>query len=446
MTMLRTQGDAGWCEVIADDDVDIDRDRVLVTRAQSGDRAAFDDLYARYYRRLWRFCLKRLHDEHEAEDVAQEAFVRAWQALPGFAGERRFYPWLSVIAAHLCSNVVRKRNRSDPVSEFHDRNIASWEDVGEDHVLSAHDGALAAKAFAQLSPRHQAILDMRETLGWSYQRIAEHEGVRVTTVESLLWRARTALKREFVAQGGEGKLAGFFGVVTITIRRWFRTPEAILERTGGLAPSTTSLVVTSAAAAATTLAAIVGSITPSLVSPNSAPSSPDQGLAAAAPATAFGGSGPRLPGPSYGSAGVPMPIGPGGALRYSGGGTNSGSTGTSANSGTSPSGGGQGIPSVPPAPGLPGSPDVPSGPSVPSGTPAPPGTPDTPSPPSAGNPSPPPAPDPVQTVTTVAGTGQGGTTGGSVQPPTNPTLPSLPPAPTAPTLPSAPPAATAPTS
>lgn len=77
------------------DDVDIPRDRALVVAAQTGDRDAFDSLYASYHRRLWRFCIKRLHDEHEAEDVVQEAFVRAWRALPTFGDERRFYPWLT---------------------------------------------------------------------------------------------------------------------------------------------------------------------------------------------------------------------------------------------------------------------------------------------------------------------------------------------------------------
>ena len=68
------------------DAVDLDRDRILVERCQAGDAGAFGSLYARYYERLLRFCLRRLHDRHEAEDAAQEAFARAWKALPNFAG------------------------------------------------------------------------------------------------------------------------------------------------------------------------------------------------------------------------------------------------------------------------------------------------------------------------------------------------------------------------
>ena len=94
------------------DDVDLDRDRVLVERCQAGDSGAFGNLYARYYERLLRFCLRRLNDRHEAEDAAQEAFARAWKALPNFAGERRFYPWLTVIAGNICTDMLRRRSRS----------------------------------------------------------------------------------------------------------------------------------------------------------------------------------------------------------------------------------------------------------------------------------------------------------------------------------------------
>ena len=100
------------------DDVDLDRDRALVERCQAGDSAAFGNLYARYYERLLRFCLRRLNDRHEAEDAAQEAFARAWKALPRFAGERRFYPWLTVIAGNICTDMLRRRSRSTPTDDM----------------------------------------------------------------------------------------------------------------------------------------------------------------------------------------------------------------------------------------------------------------------------------------------------------------------------------------
>jgi len=237
---------------LLDDDVDLARDRALVTRAQAGDRSAFDDLYVRYYRRLYRFCLRRLHDSYEAEDVAQEAFSRAWRALPNFAGDRRFYPWLSVIAAHLCTDVLRRRNRSTPVAEFHQGNVASTEDSGEELMLAAVDSDLVARAFNRLSDRHQRILHLREGSGWSYQKIADHEGVGITAVETLLWRARQALKREFAAlAGAEGRIAAWIGGASTlaSLRRFLRVPAHAARRVVHIGQGGSAVAMGSAAAA-----------------------------------------------------------------------------------------------------------------------------------------------------------------------------------------------------
>ena len=260
MTTLLPSGAALRSRGALDDDVDLARDRVLVTRAQDGERAAFDDLYLRYYRRLYRFCLRRLHDTHEAEDVAQEAFARAWRALPAFGGDRRFYPWLSVIASHLCTDVLRRRNRSTPVAEFHQGNVASTEDGGEERVVAAVDCELVSRAFSRLSERHQRILKLREGSGWSYQRIADHEGVGITAVETLLWRARQALKREFASlAGNEGRGAAIAGGLfsLATLRRLLSAPVHAARRVAHLGPGAIAAGSVAAATAAV-VAATVG--------------------------------------------------------------------------------------------------------------------------------------------------------------------------------------------
>jgi RNA polymerase sigma factor (sigma-70 family) len=206
------------------DDVDLDRDRVLVERCQAGDSAAFGNLYARYYERLLRFCLRRLNDRHEAEDAAQEAFARAWKALPRFAGERRFYPWLTVIAGNICTDMLRRRSRSTPTDDLeltaqHPVGVVQ-EDTSEELVLAAVDGELVNRALDRLSTRHRHVLAMREGSGWTYQQIADHEGVEIGTIETLLWRARQALKREFaVVSESKEALAGFLIATGALIRR-----------------------------------------------------------------------------------------------------------------------------------------------------------------------------------------------------------------------------------
>jgi RNA polymerase sigma-70 factor (ECF subfamily) len=189
------------------DDVDLVRDRALVEQFQAGDVTGFEDLYRRYYGRLYRFCLKRVGDPLEAEELTQESFVRAFRALSGFAGERRFYPWLSVIAARLCVDNHRRKARTEPSAEI-DTGIT---DGGQQKVVDAVDIDLLNQALARLGPRHREVLRLREEEGWSYQHIASHYDVSLGTVEALLWRARRALKREFIAVAGPesgGALAG----------------------------------------------------------------------------------------------------------------------------------------------------------------------------------------------------------------------------------------------
>lgn len=180
------------------DDVDLGRDRALVEQYQDGDLAAFEDLYRRYYSRLFRFCLRRTGDPHEAEEVTQEAFARAFRAMPALRGERRFYPWLSVIASRLCIDSHRRLDRTEPAADV-DPGSVEW---GQDRLETAVDYDYLEKALARLNPRHREVLYLREGEGWSYQRIAEHYDVSIGTVEGLLFRARAALRREFLAVAG----------------------------------------------------------------------------------------------------------------------------------------------------------------------------------------------------------------------------------------------------
>ncbi len=303
------------------DDVDLDRDRALVERCQAGDGAAFGNLYARYYERLLRFCLRRLNDRHEAEDAAQEAFARAWKALPRFAGERRFYPWLTVIAGNICTDMLRRRSRSMPTDDLeltaqHPVGVAG-EDTSEELVLAAVDGELVNRALGRLSTRHRHVLAMREGSGWTYQQIADHEGVEIGTIETLLWRARQALKREFaVVSESKGALAGFLIATGALIRRSvFRTAHrgASVHQSsgggfGGMRNAVAGVAVTGAAVAAAFIAPHALS-----TSPSSAASAP--GSALAAPPLALGsaqigaenGGGTASGGTTAGGSGGPSP-------------------------------------------------------------------------------------------------------------------------------------------
>jgi RNA polymerase sigma-70 factor, ECF subfamily len=188
------------------DDVDLGRDRDLVERYQNGDPAAFDDLYRRYFDRLHRFCLRHTGDVHEAEEIAQEAFVRALRSMDSLTGERRFYPWMTVIAKRLTIDRHRKLSRV----ELTDEPDLGAVDADLDHLFDAVDAGHVRDALASVGPRHREVLLLREAEGLSYAQIAERLEVPVTTVEALLHRARKALRREFAAVGGESR--GLWGL------------------------------------------------------------------------------------------------------------------------------------------------------------------------------------------------------------------------------------------
>jgi RNA polymerase sigma-70 factor (ECF subfamily) len=227
------------------DDVDLSRDCRLVERFQSGDAAAFDDLYRRYYARLVRFCLRRVGDPHEAEEIAQEAFVRAYRALPRLAGERRFYPWVTVIASRLCVDSHRRQARTE---------VADVIDLGSveanlDDIFAAVDRQYLADAMARLAPRHREVLHLREGEGWNAARIADHYAVSVGTVEALLHRARRSLRREFLALTENGGLLAGVPLIGALGRRFAAARHRVSAWAGGVGELATPLAVKAASVA-----------------------------------------------------------------------------------------------------------------------------------------------------------------------------------------------------
>ena len=195
-------------------EVDLSRDRALVERYQSGDSSAFEELYRRYFDRLVRYCHRRLENRHEAEEVAQEAFVRALRNLDSFGGDRRFYPWLTVIASRIIIDTSRAKGRCQPAEDI---DLGAT-DGGTERVVEMVDYTLLDAALSRLTDRHRDILDLRERQGWSYQEIARHYAVNQGTVEQLLFRARKALRREFLALGGDGRFAALPALALLSRR------------------------------------------------------------------------------------------------------------------------------------------------------------------------------------------------------------------------------------
>lgn len=180
-----------------------DTDQELVKRVQKGDQAAFDMLFARYQVRIINLIARYVRDADEVRDVAQEAFIKAYRALPRFRGDSQFYTWLYRIAINTAKNHLVSRSRRPPSSDV-DIDDADYRDDAdmlretEDPESALSRDQLEAtihQALSQLPDDLRSALTLREFDGLSYEQIANILDCPVGTVRSRIFRAR-----EFVDQ------------------------------------------------------------------------------------------------------------------------------------------------------------------------------------------------------------------------------------------------------
>jgi len=182
-----------------------DADRALVERAQQGDARAFEMLVVKYQRRIERLISRMVRDADLVHDVAQEAFIRAYRALPQFRGESAFYTWLYRIAVNTAKKTLVEIKR-DPVSTESARARPGDDDetYRADHELSdgeTPEAVLASKEIAAtvnaainaLSEDLRQAITLREIEGLSYEEIADVMNCPIGTVRSRIFRAREAI-------------------------------------------------------------------------------------------------------------------------------------------------------------------------------------------------------------------------------------------------------------
>ena len=182
-----------------------DIDQQLVERVQRGDKAAFDLLVGKYQRKIFRLLSRLIRDSAEIEDVAQEAFIKAYRALPNFRGDSAFYTWLYRIAINTAKNYLVSQGRRAPTSTETDIEDAETFDDG-DHLrdLNTPDSMLLTKEVAeavnraidQLPEDLRTAIVLRELEGLSYEEIAESMQCPIGTVRSRIFRAREAIAQE----------------------------------------------------------------------------------------------------------------------------------------------------------------------------------------------------------------------------------------------------------
>lgn len=181
-----------------------DSDQQLVERVQAGDKSAFDLLVRKYQHRVLKLVSRFVNDAAEAEDVAQEAFLKAYRALASFRGDSAFYTWLYRIAINTAKNALVS-NRRRPVDfdldlqdpEQYDRHARLKEgDTPEGVLLTEEIRSVIERAMEQLPEDLRTAIVLRELEGLSYEEIAEAMDCPVGTVRSRIFRAREAIDRK----------------------------------------------------------------------------------------------------------------------------------------------------------------------------------------------------------------------------------------------------------
>jgi RNA polymerase sigma-70 factor (ECF subfamily) len=177
-------------------------DQQLVERAQRGDKQAFALLVEKYQRKLARLLSRLIRDPGEVEDVTQEAFIKAYRALPSFRGDSAFYTWLYRIGINTAKNYLVAMGRRAPTSTDVEAEEAEGQEGGEllrdintpeSLLLTKEIGDTVNAAIESLPEELRSAIQLRELEGMSYEEIAKLMDCPIGTVRSRIFRAREAI-------------------------------------------------------------------------------------------------------------------------------------------------------------------------------------------------------------------------------------------------------------
>ena len=178
-----------------------DLDIALVERVQKGEKQAFDLLVRKYQNRIISLVSRYVHNHAECEDVAQDAFVRAWRAINAFRGESRFYTWMYKIAVNTAKNHLVAQGRRPPSEDIDVEDAVFLHDAPNMHDHATPDREFMRQEIEQtvfdavqaLPEDLSTAITLREMKGMSYEEIAAEMDCPIGTVRSRIFRAREAI-------------------------------------------------------------------------------------------------------------------------------------------------------------------------------------------------------------------------------------------------------------
>jgi len=177
-----------------------EQDRLSVQAALAGDQSAFADLVTRYQSAVYNMAYRMLGDPTEAEDAAQEVFVRAWNQLKTFQIERRFSTWLLSIASHHCIDMLRRRKPTAPIDDVA-LFLPSDAPEPDELALQGEQREMVQRLLQTLPEKYRIVTVLRYYNDLSYDEIARTTGLTESAVKTQLHRARRMLADQLVSAG-----------------------------------------------------------------------------------------------------------------------------------------------------------------------------------------------------------------------------------------------------
>ena len=184
-------------------------DKELVEKARGGDQSAFEQLVVENQNKVYSLALRLVNDREEAADLAQEAFVKAWQGLSSFQGESSFATWVYRLTTNVCIDHLRKKKRREGVEPSVSLNDeeSGWAEPADREsdpqllLERSERGKALARALAKLPDWQRRTLVLRELSGLSYQEIGDALDIDLGTVKSRIARARLSLRKILLEDG-----------------------------------------------------------------------------------------------------------------------------------------------------------------------------------------------------------------------------------------------------